>query len=68
MALILAAVFGMQWYLLSGWFAWSGSNAFGPRFWVSMTPLFTLGLAALLKNLKRVPQAVLASIASLFIV
>lgn len=49
LTIILVGVFLSQLYVVSSWFGWSGTVAFGPRFWVAQTIIFALGLAALIK-------------------
>jgi len=49
LALALGFTFLAQWVLISGWSQWSGAASFGSRFLVNCTPVFTLGLAALIE-------------------
>ena len=49
--LCLMATFVAFYYLIASYPTWHGISAFGNRFFVSLTPLFVLGLAALLQAL-----------------
>jgi hypothetical protein len=49
LTLLLAGWFLAQLYIVASWGAWSGSVAFGQRFFTNMLPVFALGLAALLR-------------------
>jgi hypothetical protein len=40
-------------YVVASWYAWSGQNAFGNRFFVGFTPLFVLGLAWIYSTVNR---------------
>jgi len=51
-ALYLAATFLAFWYLIASFSAWQGGASFGNRFFISLTPLFVLGLAASLSALE----------------
>lgn len=44
--------FALQLYIVASWGDWSGSAAFGQRFFTNIVPAFTLGLAALLNVLQ----------------
>jgi hypothetical protein len=67
---LLAA--GLAFYIFIACYPdWAGISAFGNRFFVSLTPLFVLGLAALLErvaSLFRNQRAALASVSSLLAV
>jgi hypothetical protein len=53
LASLLSGIALLQLYLISSWSHWDGGFAFGPRFWIALTPFFTLGLAALVDRLDR---------------
>jgi hypothetical protein len=48
---LLSGIALLQLYLIGSWSHWEGGAAFGPRFWIGLTPFFTLGLAALFDHL-----------------
>ena len=48
-ASLLAAFFGF-FYFISSYSSWNGLSSYGNRFFVSLTPLFVLGLAATLET------------------
>ena len=50
---LLSGMVLSQLYIISSWSAWSGGDAFGPRFWIALTPFFGLSLAALIKYVGR---------------
>ena len=50
-AIYLGAVFLVFWYLIASYPTWHGLSSFGNRFFVSLTPIFVIGLAALLDRL-----------------
>ncbi len=50
---LLVVNFALQVYIIASWSSWSGSAAFGQRFFTNMVPAFALGLAALLDGLQR---------------
>ena len=50
---LLTLNFALQLYVVASWSAWSGSAAFGQRFFANMVPAFALGFAALLTSLQR---------------
>ncbi len=50
---LLVLNFALQLYVVASWSSWSGSAAFGQRFFTNMVPAFALGLAALLDGLQR---------------
>jgi hypothetical protein len=66
LTIILLGMLVSQLYVVSSWFTWSGGVAFGPRFWVGLTVLFGLGLAALVDP-TRVSKMVWIVAASLLI-
>ena len=69
LTLFLALNFGLLLYVVSSWGTWSGSAAFGQRFFTNMVPAFALGLAALLDRLsKHVRFYWLVSACALFVV
>lgn len=47
LATLLLIVFGIFLYVMGSYPDWTGISSFGNRFFVSLTPLFVLGLAAL---------------------
>ncbi len=51
MAAYLITVFGVFCYLIGGDPNWDGISSFGNRFFISLTPLFVLGLAVLFSKL-----------------
>jgi hypothetical protein len=53
LAALLALNFTLQLYVVASWGDWSGSAAFGQRFFTNMVPAFALGLTALLATLRR---------------
>jgi hypothetical protein len=53
LTILLALTFTLQLYVVASWGDWSGSAAFGQRFFTNMSPAFVLGLAALLSTLQR---------------
>jgi hypothetical protein len=66
---MLVTNFVLQFYVVASWGAWSGSAAFGQRFFTNMVPAFALGLAALLNVLQqRVRFRWIASACALFVV
>jgi hypothetical protein len=48
-------VFAAYYYAVASYESWHGQSAFGNRFFVSLTPLFVLGLAAALSTLAQWP-------------
>lgn len=42
------------WYLIASYVNWDGISSFGNRFFVSLTPIFVLGLAVLLSEVEKV--------------
>jgi hypothetical protein len=68
LAAFLLACFLIQLYIIAAWGAWSGSAAFGQRFFTNMTPAFAIGLAALLSALRaRVSWQWLSAVCCLFV-
>jgi len=53
-ALYLAAAWAAFYYVISSYPYWDGISSFGNRFFVSLTPIFILGLALLLSAAARV--------------
>lgn len=53
LALSLALVFLAFYYLIASHLSWHGIGSYGNRFFVSLTPLFVLGLAAALAPLQK---------------
>lgn len=53
LATILLAVFGAYLYAMGCYQDWNGISSFGNRFFVSLTPLFVVGLAAFFQALSR---------------
>jgi len=51
LACSLGAVFLVFYYLIASYSSWHGISSFGNRFFISLTPLFVLGLAAMLSRL-----------------
>ncbi|HLF28885.1 MAG TPA: hypothetical protein VJG32_21375 [Anaerolineae bacterium] len=53
---VLGIGLGLTWlaqvYLIGSWSAWSGAVSFGQRFMINGTPIYLLGLAALLAHLR----------------
>jgi hypothetical protein len=53
----LIATFLAFYYLISSYSSWDGLSSFGNRFFVSLTPVFVIGLAAMMDGLaKRFPR------------
>jgi hypothetical protein len=46
----LAAAFALFYYAVSSFVNWHGNSSFGSRFFVSLTPVFVLGLAVLVRE------------------
>ena len=66
---LLLVNFMLQLYLVASWECWSGSAAFGQRFFTNMVPALSLGFAALLARLgQRARPAWLATGSALFVV
>jgi hypothetical protein len=57
-----------HWYVISCWSFWAGGDSPGPRFWLSLTPIFVLGLAALVEQMKMVSRPLLTLVGTAFIV
>jgi hypothetical protein len=53
LASYLLVVFALYLYIIGCYEAWAGISSFGNRFFVSLTPIFVLGLAALFDGLAR---------------
>jgi len=69
LTLLLVLNFVLQLYVIASWNDWSGSAAFGQRFFTNMVPAFALGLAALLTTLqRRIPLRWLATACAFFVV
>jgi hypothetical protein len=49
---VLGGVALFQLYVVGSWSHWAGGAAFGPRFWIALTPLFVLAIAALIHYLR----------------
>jgi hypothetical protein len=68
LALCSIAVFAIFLYAVGCYSDWDGLSSYGSRFFVSLTPIFILGLAALFDSLARIVQernaAILASAAT----
>jgi hypothetical protein len=68
----LVLVFIVFYYFIASYPDWDGISSFGNRFFVSLTPLFVVGLAALFDRLARVWQgrgaAILVSGATAFLI
>jgi|WetSurMetagenome_2_1015567.scaffolds.fasta_scaffold10159_3 hypothetical protein len=65
----LLGSFLIQLGIIGSWQRWHGDNAFGQRFFVSLSPVFMFGLAALLQALKgKVSLKALFGLAGAFIV
>ena len=47
------ATFLVFWYFVASWGSWHGQSSFGNRFFISLTPIFILGLAAGINYLLR---------------
>jgi hypothetical protein len=54
MGAALSLVFAAHYYAVASYQNWHGQSAFGSRFFVSLTPVFVLGLAAVLAAAARV--------------
>jgi hypothetical protein len=70
LTLVLGGIALLQWYVIGSWSAWYGGDAFGPRFWIALTPFWGLSLAALVNHLDRSTfrrRFILASAMALFI-
>ncbi|MFQ6100791.1 MAG: hypothetical protein ACE5OS_06100 [Anaerolineae bacterium] len=66
---LLVLNFVLQLYVIASWGDWSGSVAFGQRFFTNMIPSFALGLAALLNVLQqRVRFRWLVTVCALFVI
>jgi len=57
-----------HWYIISCWSFWAGGDSPGPRFWLSLTPIFILGLAALVEQMRMVSRPLLILVGTAFIV
>lgn len=57
-----------HWYVISCWSFWAGGDSPGPRFWLSLTPIFILGLAALVEQMRTVSRPLLILVGTAFIV
>ena len=71
LTLVLSGAALLHLYVVSSWSWWFGGAAFGPRFWIVLTPFFTLGLAAFVNHLDHtvhVPRLALIGLSSLFVV
>lgn len=64
LATYLIAIFGVYWYAMGCYQDWDGLSSFGNRFFVSLTPIFVVGLGAFFDWLGRVWTERNASIAS----
>ena len=71
------SAFFLLWYLIACDSSWDGRSSFGNRFFISLTPLFVLGLAVLFsgcakhfRNVRfsQLPFVVMSALTSLFIV
>jgi hypothetical protein len=66
LAALLLGMFMGQLYVVGSWFAWAGDVSFGPRFWVNMTIVFGMGLAALIN--RRWPRSIWIALAGIFVI
>jgi len=53
LAILLAIPFVLKLYIVSCWPVWWGSSSFGNRFFISCTPFFAIGFAALLNQVSQ---------------
>jgi hypothetical protein len=53
-ALLLVTAFALQLYVVAAWRVWWQADAFGGRMLISTAPIFALGLAQVVKRLRRV--------------
>jgi len=60
-------VFAAYYYVVASYENWHGQSAFGSRFFVSLTPLFVLGLASLLAATSARPAALALLLAPLIL-
>lgn len=67
LARLLSLVALSQWYVISSWSYWSGGHAFGPRFWIALTPFWLLTLAAFVAQANRTARWVGQSLAVLIV-
>ncbi len=67
LARLLGLIALLQWYVISSWSYWSGGHAFGPRFWIALTPFWVLTLAALVAQANRTARWVGQSLAVLIV-
>lgn len=56
--------FGAFYYLIASYVDWDGISSYGNRFFVSLTPIFVLGLAALLAALEKALRSRRIAVAS----
>ncbi|MFK7801914.1 MAG: hypothetical protein AB8G95_09800 [Anaerolineae bacterium] len=68
LTLVLGGVTFLQWVVIGSWSAWSGGDAFGPRFWIALFPFFGLSLAALLNRFDTASDRSRFVVASILIV
>lgn len=67
-SLLLLCNFVLQFYVIASWWVFDGMMGPGNRLFANMTPVFALGLAALLERMgKRFHVGVLAAVCSLFV-
>ena len=68
---LLCSIALLHLFVISSWSVWYGGHAFGPRFWVALTPFFASSLAALVNHLDgtlRAPRSLLLGLGSAFVV
>lgn len=68
LALMLGTNVALQAYVIGSWDTWEGGTSFGARYFVALLPAFQIGLAALVRWLRRwAPAGVLAGAGALFV-
>ncbi len=70
LTIVLGGIALLQWYVIGSWSAWSGGDAFGPRFWIALTPLGGISLAAFVNYFDRTTprrRLILVGVMTLFI-
>ena len=50
LVILFGAIVGLQLYIVGSWHAWDGGDAFGPRFWLGLTPVAIVCLATLIDS------------------
>ena len=56
LAWLITILVSAHWYVISSWSFWAGGDSPGPRLWLTLTPIFIIGLAAWVHQIRNLPQ------------